>query len=84
MTVAELLAGVAKEGGYLTVEEGRVRYHGPKASIEDRRDEIRSRKTEIIAWLQTPAKDQPVEDLVALDYAPDCEFLVRPKEGAAP
>ena len=86
MSVAELFAALAKNGGYVALADDYLDYVGPAALLTDElRREIRRRKTEIVAWLRTPAQDQSAADLIALDYAPDCVFLVGPElEGAAP
>ena len=83
MTVAELLAqladaGPAQEPGgrLVALDDGRLEYRGPRDALTDElRTEIRTRKAEIVQWLQTGHRDLPAQDLVALGYSPNLEVL---------
>ncbi len=75
MTVAELVASIAcaDPGGYLrVVDDETIEYCGPRGLLTDAlRAEIRRRKTDIVAWLRTPADVQPREDRLLFDYDPN-------------
>ena len=79
MRVAEILAPLARSGGYLRAREaGSLEYVGPKGLLTDEiRDLIRNHKVEIRTWLRTPAAELPPEDRLAFDYQrtlPDWEL----------
>ena len=79
MRVAEILAPLARSGGYLRArEDGSLEYVGPKRLLTDEiRDLIRTHKVEILTWLRTPAAELPPEDRLAFDYQrtlPDWEL----------
>ncbi len=79
MRVAEILAPLARSGGYLRAREaGSLEYVGPKHLLTDEiRDLIRAHKEEILTWLRTPAAELPPEDRLAFGYQrtlPDWEL----------
>ncbi len=70
MTVAELMGHIARRGGHLEVaDDCGLDFVGPADLLTDElRNEIRTRKDEIVCWLRTPFADHPVVDQLALDY----------------
>ena len=76
---AEIIAAIVRNGGYLEVAGDRLVYRSHPDAIP-LTDElcalIRDHRDELVSWLKTPAADLPAEDLEALDFAPDCKFLV--------
>ena len=84
----EIIAAIVRNGGYLEVAGDRLVYRSYPDALplsDEMCGLIRDHRAELVGWLRTPAADLPAQDLEALDYAPDCEFLVGPDmEGVAP
>ena len=75
---AEIIGAIVRNSGYLEVVGDRLIYrsHSDAPPLSDELCAlIRDHRDQLVAWLETPAKDQPARDLVTLDYAPDCEFF---------
>ena len=72
MRVARVLASLAKQGAYVRVLDGdRLEYVGPAELLtDDVRAVLREWRPEVVAWLRTPATEQPAGDLELFDFSP--------------
>ncbi len=75
MRVAEFIANLAKapgRGAHLRALDGnRIEFNGDKSLLSDEvRRHIEENRDAICAWLRTPIDEQPVDDQLLLDYAP--------------
>jgi len=67
VTAAELVGRLAAQGARLSVQEGRLRYHGPAAVLTDElRQVLQQRKEELLAFLGRTRFTR--EELAALGF----------------